>query len=256
MTKEDARELALDALAQMRLPDPRRIAKSFPGELSGGMCQRIMIAIATTLDPKLLIADEPTASLDVTIQAQILYELERLRAERGTAILLITHDMGIVAQIAERVAVVYAGAIVEVDDIVPLFKTPRHPYTWSLLDSLPRLDRRRRSRLRQIPGAPPDLSEVDEHCSFLPRCPKALTQCRLEAEPLLASLADGGPPSRRRLLQPRRTRPNPRHPAAPCELSQQRLTTDSRPTSPPPDPRPTAPPPDRPAARRRRADTR
>ena len=193
VTKDDAHELALDALAQMRLPDPRRIAKSFPGELSGGMCQRIMIAIATALDPKILIADEPTASLDVTIQAGILYELERLRAERGTAILLITHDMGIVAQIADRVAVVYAGAIAEVDDIVPLFKTPRHPYTWSLLDSLPRLDRRRRSRLRQIPGAPPDLSEVDDHCSFLPRCPKALTQCRLEAEPPLASLADGGP---------------------------------------------------------------
>lgn len=125
--KREARELALDALAQMRLPDPARIAKAFPGELSGGMCQRIMIAIATALDPQILIADEPTSSLDVTVQAQILYELERLRDERGTAILLITHDMGVVAQIAERVAVVYAGAIVELDDIAPPSAPPATP---------------------------------------------------------------------------------------------------------------------------------
>ena len=109
--KREARELALDALAQMRLPDPARIAKAFPGELSGGMCQRIMIAIATALDPQILIADEPTSSLDVTVQAQILYELERLRDERGTAILLITHDMGVVAQAAERVAVTVISGI-------------------------------------------------------------------------------------------------------------------------------------------------
>ncbi len=192
VSKQDARELALDALAQMRLPDPRRIAKSFPGELSGGMCQRIMIAIATALDPQILIADEPTSSLDVTVQAQILYELERLRDERGTAILLITHDMGVVAQVAEQVAVIYAGAIAEIDDIAPLFKTPRHPYTWSLLDTLPRLDRRRRSRLPQIPGSPPDLADIGEHCPFLPRCPKALTRCRQEPEPPLAALAGGG----------------------------------------------------------------
>ena len=191
--KRQARELALDALAQMRLPDPARIANAFPGELSGGMCQRIMIAIATALDPQILIADEPTSSLDVTVQAQILYELERLRDERGTAILLITHDMGVVAQAAERVAVVYAGAIIELDDIAPLFRAPRHPYTWSLLDTLPRLDRRRISRLPQIPGAPPDLADVGEHCAFLPRCPKALTQCRQDPEPQLARLADSPP---------------------------------------------------------------
>ena len=192
--KKEARSLALDALDAMQLPDPKRIAKAYPGELSGGMCQRVMIAIATALDPKVLIADEPTASLDVTVQAQILYELERLRDERGTAILLITHDMGVVAQIAERVAIIYAGRVMEVDDVVPLYQQPRHPYTFALLDTLPRLDRRRRyARLRQIPGGLPDLTseEIGEHCAYLARCPKALTRCRTEAEPELLTVAGG-----------------------------------------------------------------
>lgn len=193
VSKDQARERALDALNAMRLPDPVRIAKSFPGELSGGMCQRIMIAIATALDPQVLIADEPTASLDVTVQAQILYELERLRDERGTAILLITHDMGVVAQVAERVAIIYAGKMMEVDDVVPLFQQPRHPYTWAMLDTLPRLDRRRRSRLRQIPGGLPDLTdeEIGDHCAYLSRCPKALTKCRTDDEPDLAEVYGG-----------------------------------------------------------------
>lgn len=191
--KKEARARALDALAAMQLPDPKRIAKAFPGELSGGMCQRIMIAIATALDPQVLIADEPTASLDVTVQAQILYELERLRDERGTAILLITHDMGVVAQIAERVAIIYAGRMMEIDDIIPLYREPRHPYTWALLDTLPRLDRRRRSRLTQIPGVLPDLAddEIGEHCAYLARCPKALTQCRTDPEPALSAVVGG-----------------------------------------------------------------
>ena len=193
VSKDEARERALGALNAMRLPDPIRIAKSFPGELSGGMCQRIMIAIATALDPQVLIADEPTASLDVTVQAQILYELERLRDERGTAILLITHDMGVVAQIAERVAIIYAGKMMEVDDVVPLYQQPRHPYTWALLDTLPRLDRRRRSRLRQIPGGLPDLTdeEIGDHCAYLSRCPKALTKCRTDDEPELSEVFGG-----------------------------------------------------------------
>ena len=193
VTKREARERALEALNAMQLADPVRIAKSFPGELSGGMCQRIMIAIATALDPQVLIADEPTASLDVTVQAQILYELERLRDERGTAILLITHDMGVVAQIAERVAIVYAGRVMEVDDVVPLYRQPRHPYTWALLDTLPRLDRRRRTRLRQIPGGLPDLQgeEIGEHCAYLDRCPKALSRCREEPEPPLVAVVGG-----------------------------------------------------------------
>jgi len=193
VTKNEARERSLEALNAMRLPDPIRVAKSYPGELSGGMCQRIMIAIATALDPQVLIADEPTASLDVTVQAQILYELERLRDERGTAILLITHDMGVVAQIAERVAIIYAGSMMEVDDVIPLYRQPRHPYTWALLDTLPRLDRRRGSRLRQIPGGLPDLAsaEIGEHCAYLDRCPKALTKCRTDGEPALSEVLGG-----------------------------------------------------------------
>ena len=190
--KREARERALEALNAMQLADPVRISKSFPGELSGGMCQRIMIAIATALDPQVLIADEPTASLDVTVQAQILYELQRLREERGTAILLITHDMGVVAQVAERVAIIYAGRLMEVDDIVPLFQQPRHPYTWAMLDTLPRLDRRR-ARLRQIPGGLPDLTDdsLGEHCAYMGRCPKALTICRTDPEPELAEVVGG-----------------------------------------------------------------
>ncbi len=190
--KREARERALEALNAMQLADPVRISKSFPGELSGGMCQRIMIAIATALDPQVLIADEPTASLDVTVQAQILYELQRLREERGTAILLITHDMGVVAQVAERVAIIYAGRLMEVDDIVPLFQQPRHPYTWAMLDTLPRLDRRR-ARLRQIPGGLPDLTDdsLGEHCAYMARCPKALTICRTDPEPELAEVVGG-----------------------------------------------------------------
>ena len=187
---KEARAAALEVLEQMRLPDPKRIARAYPGELSGGMCQRIMIAIATALDPAVLIADEATASLDVTVQAQILYELERMRDERGTAILLITHDMGVVAQTADRVAVIYAGAVAEIDEAAPLFRSPRHPYTWALLDTLSRFDRRRRPRLAQIPGAPPDLSEAGERCAYLPRCPKALNECRQSPEPQLAQLAD------------------------------------------------------------------
>jgi len=191
VSKREARELALDALAHMRLPDPERIARSFPGELSGGMCQRVMIAIATVLDPAVLIADEPTAALDVTVQAQILDELERLRRERGTAILLITHDMGVVAQTADRVVVMYAGTVAERADIQTLFKQPRHPYTWALLDTLPRLDGRRDRRLTQIPGAPPDLMHWDGHCPYLARCPKALTVCRQDDEPPLVAVAAG-----------------------------------------------------------------
>ena len=186
-----ARAAALDALAQMRLPDPERIARSYPGQLSGGMCQRIMIAIATALDPAVLIADEPTAALDATVQAQILHELERMREERGTAILLITHDMGVVAQAADRVAVIYAGAVAEIDEAAPLFRAPRHPYTRALLETLPRFDRRRGQRLAQIPGAPPDMAEAGGSCAYLPRCPKALIECRQSPEPPLARLADG-----------------------------------------------------------------
>ena len=192
LSKKEARAAALEALATMRLPDPKRIARAYPGELSGGMCQRVMIAIATVLDPAVLIADEPTSALDVTVQAQILDELDRLRQERGTAILLITHDLGVVAQIADRTAVLYAGALLEEGETRAIFRAPRHPYTWSLLDTLPRLDRARGRTLPQIRGAPPDLRTLDGHCSFLPRCPKALTTCRQEPEPPMKAVGEAG----------------------------------------------------------------
>ena len=185
-----AREMVLEALGQMRLPDPARIAKAYPGELSGGMCQRVMIAIATVLRPKVLIADEPTSALDVTVQAQILEELRHLQEDQGTAILLITHDLGVVAQVADRVGIMYAGALVETTDYRAMFASPRHPYTWALLSTLPRLNQPRRGVLPQIRGNPPDLGALTEQCSFLERCPKALTQCRTEAEPELR-LVDG-----------------------------------------------------------------
>ena len=189
VTRRDAREITMDVLTRMRLPDPRRVARSFPGELSGGMCQRVMIAIATVLNPLVLIADEPTSALDVTVQAQIIHELNMLRELRGTAILLITHDMGVVAQIADVMGVMYAGALMEIGDTRETFRAPRHPYTWSLLETLPRLDAPRRRLLPQIRGAPPDLLALTGHCSFLERCPKALTTCREEPEPPLEAPA-------------------------------------------------------------------
>ncbi len=180
----EAEALALEALASLGLADPRRIARAYPGELSGGMCQRVMIAIATVLDPQILVADEPTAALDVTVQAQILEELNRLRRERGTAILLITHDMGVVAALADAVGVMYGGALVEFGAAAPVFRTPRHPYTAALLDTLP-MRVRGQERLRHIPGAPPGLTNLSGHCEFLARCPKAITRCRSDGEPPL-----------------------------------------------------------------------
>lgn len=157
------------------------------------MCQRVIIAIATVLNAQVLIADEPTAALDVTVQAQILDELEQLRRERGMAILLITHDMGVVAQTADRVAVMYAGTVAESGDIQGMFKSPRHPYAWAVLDTLPRMDLRRQKRLLQIAGSPPDLIQWDGKCAYLSRCPKALTVCRTDDEPPPASVTGSNP---------------------------------------------------------------
>ncbi len=185
----EARQMTLEALGKMRLPDPARIAKAYPGELSGGMCQRVMIAIATVLRPRVLIADEPTSALDVTVQAQILDELRQLQEEQGTTILLITHDFGVVAQVADRVGIMYAGALVERSEIGAMFASPRHPYTWSLLATLPRLNAPRMRSLPQIRGNPPDLGALTGHCSFLERCPKALTRCRTDVEPALLPVA-------------------------------------------------------------------
>jgi oligopeptide/dipeptide ABC transporter ATP-binding protein len=190
VNKGEAKALALEALARAGLPDPEVVAKRYPFQLSGGMCQRVIIAMATALTPKLLIADEPTSSLDATVQAAILDELDRLRKERGVAILLITHDLGVVAQIADEIAVMYAGRIVEQGSTRDVLRAPRHPYTWALLQALPRVDQAGRG-LRPIKGTPPDLAELTRECAFLPRCPKAVSACRTEAAPALSDVGRG-----------------------------------------------------------------
>lgn len=190
VSHREAKRRSLEMLSHMGLRDPEQVAASYPFHLSGGMCQRVMIAIATALNPKVLIADEPTSALDVTVQAAILQELEELRRRHGTSILLITHDLGVVAQMAQRVAVMYAGSIVESGDSSRIFQRPRHPYTWGLLSSRPRLDRdHHRRRLPSIPGSPPSLIDLSEECPFLSRCPKALSRCRQEPAPPLVRLA-------------------------------------------------------------------
>ncbi len=186
--KKDRKRRSIEILKQVGLADAERIAGSYPFHLSGGMCQRVMIAMATALNPSVIIADEPTSSLDVTVQAQILHELDTLRRERGTAILLITHDLGVVAQMADEVAVMYGGNFIEVGTVERLYREPRHPYTWSLLSTLPRLDRHN-GKLHAIPGAPPNMAELPEECAFLPRCVKATNRCRTEPAPAL--LEDG-----------------------------------------------------------------
>ena len=183
-----ANGMAQDMLREMGLPDPKRIMGQYPFSLSGGMCQRIMLAIALVLRPRVLIADEPTSGLDVTLQADILERLKALCREQGSSILLITHDMGIVASMAQKVGVIYAGTVVETSKVIPLFKEPQHPYTWSLLKTLPRLDDVDR-RLEPLRGVPPDMIDLPEECPFLPRCHKALSRCRVEHRPPLEEVA-------------------------------------------------------------------
>ncbi|MEK7216057.1 MAG: ABC transporter ATP-binding protein, partial [Chloroflexota bacterium] len=189
MSRRESRAAAVDILRQVGLPDPAAVMDRYPFQLSGGMCQRVMIGIATALNPSVLLADEPTSALDVTIQAQILDQLRRLTRERGTAIVLITHDLGVVAQVADEVAVMYAGSVVEQAPVAQLFQRPNHPYTRALLNALPRLDRS--SALRAIPGSPPNPIGLEDHCAFIPRCPKALTICRSSARPPLEAVGEG-----------------------------------------------------------------
>jgi peptide/nickel transport system ATP-binding protein len=188
--KKERKRRTLELLRQVGLPDADRLVGQYPFHLSGGMCQRVMIAIATALNPSVIIADEPTSALDVTVQAQILAELNRLRETRGTAILLITHDLGVVAQMADDVAVMYAGSIVETGDVGTIFQRPRHPYTWALLSTLPRIDAPR-THLQAIPGSPPSLLNLASECAFTPRCAKALTRCRQDRAPALEEVAPG-----------------------------------------------------------------
>jgi oligopeptide transport system ATP-binding protein len=179
-----ARERVVELLAKVGIPRPRDRYGDFPHQFSGGMRQRVMIAIALSCDPKLLLADEPTTALDVTIQAQILELIQRLSDEFKTAVLLITHDLGIAAGMCDRINVMYAGRIVETGTVDQLFENPRMPYTWGLLDSLPRLDDIRGNRLRTIEGLPPLLINVPDACRFNPRCAYTRDVCR-EKEPSL-----------------------------------------------------------------------
>jgi oligopeptide/dipeptide ABC transporter ATP-binding protein len=185
---KEARRRSVAVLAEMGLPEADEVAKRYPFQLSGGMAQRVMIAIATALKPKVLILDEPTSALDVTVQAAILEDLSRLQKEQDTAILLITHDLGVVAQMADSVAVMYAGYIVEEGDAQTLYSRPRHPYTWSLLGSRPRWDREEHRPLAVIKGTPPSLIDLPEQCPFVPRCPKATSICRSDPMPPLATI--------------------------------------------------------------------
>ena len=190
MSLRNANRMAQEMLREMGLPDPKRVMGQYPFSLSGGMCQRVMMAIALVLRPKLLIADEPTSGLDVTLQAEILERLRMLVREQGSSVLLITHDMGVVASMAKRVAVIYGGSIVEHAEVIPLFRRAQHPYTWSLLQSLPRLDDAGRA-LQAVPGNPPDLVNMGEECPFLPRCFKATNQCRSLPHPPLSETEEG-----------------------------------------------------------------
>ncbi len=191
VSKREARKRSLDVLGHMGLPHPEEIASRFPFQLSGGMSQRVMLAIATALSPRVLILDEPTSALDVTVQAAILEDMRQLQRQTSTTILLITHDLGVVAQMADEVAVMYAGSVAEYAGIHALFDRPRHPYTWSLLNSRPRLDRDGRGPLPSIRGAPPSLVDLPEECPFLPRCPKATNVCRNEPAPALQRMEGG-----------------------------------------------------------------
>ncbi|MDQ6816254.1 MAG: ABC transporter ATP-binding protein [Actinomycetota bacterium] len=177
VTKAQALDRAVELMERVGIPRARERARSYPHEFSGGMRQRVMIAMALSCSPKLLIADEPTTALDVTIQAQILDELRELRTETGAAIILVTHDLGVVADIADRIVVMYAGRVVEQGTLDEIFYDPQHPYTWGLLGSITRVDRDRSQRLPAIPGLPPSLLSPPEGCHFRPRCPHAFAPC-------------------------------------------------------------------------------
>ncbi len=177
VSKKEALQRAVELLDSVGIPNPQTRVRSYPHEFSGGMRQRVMIAMALALEPAVLIADEPTTALDVTVQAQILRLIADLNAERDLAVVLITHDLGVVAEVADRVVVMYAGQIVEDGSLDDIFYTPQHPYTWGLLGSLARLDRPRSERLAQIPGQPPSLLDPPAGCRFAPRCAFEFDRC-------------------------------------------------------------------------------
>jgi oligopeptide/dipeptide ABC transporter ATP-binding protein len=186
-----ATQRATELLRLVGIGDAERRLRQYPHQLSGGMRQRIMIAIALACDPKLIIADEPTTALDVTIQAQILELMQSLTKRLGVALIIITHNLGVVARYAHRVNVMYAGRIVESGSAAEIYHDPHHPYTMALLSSVPRLDRPRQARLDPIEGSPPDLTRLDRGCSFRPRCRFAVERCAEAPPPLLPSGAPG-----------------------------------------------------------------
>ena len=186
MSNDQAWKRALEMLDLVRIPDSKRRAKNYPHEFSGGMRQRVMIAIALACNPQLLIADEPTTALDVTIQAQILELMKGLSQEFGTAVMLITHDLGVVAGTCQWVNVMYAGRVIESASVKQIFETPAHPYTTGLLRSIPRLNEARGSRLTPIAGQPPDLAHPPAGCPYAPRCPKVQSRCRQERPELMS----------------------------------------------------------------------
>src|SRR6202167_1308517 len=184
-SKSEARDRAVEVLSLVGLPRPKERLNDYPHQLSGGLRQRVMIAMALACDPKLLIADEPTTALDVTIQAQILALLRDLKDRLGMAMLLITHDMGVIAGHADRVNVMYAGRVVETAGVGELFAGMHHPYTQALLASIPRLSQDSNKALHAIPGLPPDLASLPPGCRFAPRCPRATDKCRVDEPPLI-----------------------------------------------------------------------
>jgi peptide/nickel transport system ATP-binding protein/oligopeptide transport system ATP-binding protein len=205
MPKPQARERAAELLERVGIPRARDRVDSYPHEFSGGMRQRVMIALALSCDPSVLIADEPTTALDVTVQAQILQRFRELRDETNAGLILVTHDLGVVADLADHVAVMYAGRIVEQGTLDDIFYDPQHPYTWGLLGAIARIDRPRHRRLSTIPGLPPSLANRPTGCHLRPRCPHEFDQCT-EIPPLAARLERAPAHTDRCWLEPERKR--------------------------------------------------
>jgi peptide/nickel transport system ATP-binding protein/oligopeptide transport system ATP-binding protein len=189
VNKKQAREQAIDMLRKVGIPLPEQRVDEYPHQLSGGMRQRVMIAMALSCDPQLLIADEPTTALDVTIQAQILELMNGLKDQFGMAIMMITHDLGVIAEVSDRVAVMYAGKIVEYTDVNTLYADPKHPYTWGLMHSIPHIEKDL-DRLQAIPGNVPNPLDFPEGCKYNTRCPFATDKCRVD-EPEIEEVEDG-----------------------------------------------------------------
>ncbi len=187
LKKREARERAIEALHEVGIPQPEAAMEQYSFQLSGGMRQRVALAIAMIMKPKIIIADEPTSGLDLTVQGEILDQLQRLKDETGTSFILISHDLGVIARMADRIAVMYGGYIVERGTAAAVLSRPLHPYTWALLQAVPRLDRLE-TILPSLPGTPPDLLDLSEECPFLPRCNKAMSVCRIKPMPELVEL--------------------------------------------------------------------